>query len=262
MHIREGDRLGLSYAYGLVDFDQLGLRDDDLADVISAAARGGLAGLNVTHPFKQAVVPLVDELSADGAAIGALNTVVLRGGRAVGHNTDCWGFAESFRRGMPGAALGKVLLIGAGGAGMAVARALLDQGAAQVEVFDLDPGRAEALAQSLCASFGKDRGVAVTELAAALRSADGLVNATPVGMAKYPGMPVPESALRPDLWVADIVYFPAVTPLLHAAASRGCRTLPGAGMAIFQAVKAFELITGIVPSVEAMTRHFHAGQPA
>jgi shikimate dehydrogenase len=132
MHIREGDRLGLSYAYGLVDFDQLGLRDDDLADVISAAARGGLAGLNVTHPFKQAVVPLVDELSADGAAIGALNTVVLRGGRAVGHNTDCWGFAESFRRGMPGAALGKVLLIGAGGAGMAVARALLDQGAAQV----------------------------------------------------------------------------------------------------------------------------------
>jgi shikimate dehydrogenase len=104
--------------------------------------------------------------------------------------------------------------------------------------------------------------VAVTELAAALRSADGLVNATPVGMAKYPGMPVPESALRPDLWVADIVYFPAVTPLLHAAASQGCRTLPGAGMAIFQAVKAFELITGIAPSVEAMTRHFHAGQPA
>jgi shikimate dehydrogenase len=261
MHVREGRRLGLSYAYALVDFDQLGLGDDVLAAVIEAAAARGLVGLNVTHPFKQSALPLLDSLAPDCAAIGALNTIVLRDGRSIGHNTDCWGFAESFRRAMHGAALDEVLLIGAGGAGVAVARALVDLGATRVAVFDLDAGKAALLAGALRSQYGRRCAVAVTDLPAAVRSAGGLVNATPVGMAKYPGMPVAASDLRPELWVADIVYFPAETALLQAARARGCRVLPGAGMAIFQAVKAFELFTGVAPDPDEMARHFRAGEP-
>lgn len=260
MHETEGARLGLHYGYGLLDFDQLGLPDDALPDVVRAAAQHGFAGLNVTHPFKQAVISCLDGLSADARAIGAVNTVVLRGGGAVGHNTDCWGFAESFRRQMKGAGLDSVLLIGAGGAGMAVGRALIELGTLEVAVFDLDAGRAAALVHSLCSQFGRACAIMVDDLPRALRSADGLINATPVGMAKYPGMPVPDTALRPELWVADIVYFPAETELLRAAARLGSPTLPGRGMAIFQAVKAFELITGLVPDAAEMSRHF--GLPA
>jgi len=260
MHETEGARLGLRYAYALLDFDQLGLADDALPDVVRAAAQHGFAGLNVTHPFKQVVIPCLDDLSTDAEAIGAVNTIVLRDGRAVGHNTDCWGFAESFRRQMQGARLESVLLIGAGGAGMAVGRALVELGASRVAVFDVNGRKASALVHSLCSQFGRACAVMANDLPGAMQTVDGLVNATPVGMAKYSGMPVPEGALRPDLWVADIVYFPAETELLRAAAARGSRILPGRGMAIFQAVKAFELITGLAPDPAEMARHF--GAPA
>jgi shikimate dehydrogenase len=260
MHEGEGARLGLQYAFGLLDFDRLGLPDDALPDLIVAAGRDGLVGLNVTHPFKQRIVACLDELSPEAEAIGAVNAVVFRDGRSVGHNTDCWGFAESFRREMQGAALDRVLLIGAGGAGMAVGRALLDLGALQVSVFDSDAEKASALAHGLSRqrSIGRCAAVA-TDLSAAMRFADGLVNATPVGMAKYPGMPVPRGDLRRDLWVADVVYFPADTELLRAAVAVGSRTLPGRGMAIFQAVKAFKLFTGLTPDPTEMSRHFEAG---
>jgi shikimate dehydrogenase len=259
MHEGEGARLGLQYGFGLLDFDRLGLPDDALPGLIGAAGREGLAGLNVTHPFKQSIVRCLDALSLDAAAIGAVNAVVFRDGRAVGHNTDCWGFAESFRREMQGAALDRVLLAGAGGAGMAVGRALVELGAFQVSVFDSDAEKAAALADSLGRQFGgRGRAAVAGDLAAAMRSADGLINATPVGMTKYPGSPVPERELRRDLWVADIVYFPAQTDLLRAAAATGSRTLPGRGMAIFQAVKAFELFTGLTPDPMAMSRHFES----
>jgi shikimate dehydrogenase len=87
------------------------------------------------------------------------------------------------------------------------------------------------------------------------------VNATPVGMAKYPGTPVDAAWLRPDLWVADIIYFPAETELLSAAAAAGCDTLTGEGMAIFQAVRAFQLITGATPDSGEMARHFRSPNP-
>ena len=102
MHEREGERLGLRYTYVLIDFDRYGLADDALGAVIAAAAERGFAGLNVTHPFKQAIIATSTDLSPDAAAIGAVNTVVFDGGRRTGHNTDCWGFAESFRQGLAG----------------------------------------------------------------------------------------------------------------------------------------------------------------
>jgi shikimate dehydrogenase len=256
MHEAEGARLGLRYIYKLIDFDCLGLADQALPDIISAAGRHGFSGVNVTHPFKESIIAFLDELSPDAASIGAVNTVVIRDGKSVGHNTDCWGFAESFRRSMSGAGLDRVVLIGAGGAGLALSRALLDLGVARLTIFDLDRARAAALTTSLASTFGAMRVEETYDLAASVAKATGLINATPMGMAKYPGMPIAQDWLRPDLWVADIVYFPVVTELLREARAAGCRTLPGTGMAIFQAVKAFELITGVKPDAEHVARHF------
>jgi shikimate dehydrogenase len=256
MHEAEGARLGFSYIYALLDFDSMALADNALPEVIRSAERCGLAGLNVTHPFKEQVIQSLTDLSADAAMIGAVNTVVFDSGRRVGHNTDCWGYAESFRRNMAGASLGKVTLLGAGGAGMAVARALLDLGVGELMLSDIDKAKAEALRGKLTAGNPQTRVFVAGDLQAAIRSSDGLVNATPMGMAKYPGMPIPESWLRPDLWVSDIVYFPRETELLAKARARGSRGLGGTDMAIFQAVKAFELITGVAPDAEAMAEHF------
>jgi shikimate dehydrogenase len=258
MHEAEGARLGLRYRYRLLDFDQLGLDDAALGEVVRAAEENGFAGLNVTHPFKERILADLDALSPEAEAIGAVNTVVLRNGRRIGHNTDSFGFSESFRRSMNGASVTDVLLIGAGGAGMAVAHALLGLGARRLAIFDVVPAKAVTLVRKLAPVFGTDRLRHAGDVDAAIREAGGVVNATPIGMAKYPGTPVPAERLRSSLWVADIVYFPAETQLLRAARDAGCRTLPGVGMAIFQAVKAFELITGTAPDAEEMARHFDA----
>lgn len=256
MHEAEGARLGLSYEYCLIDFDRLDLPDSDLPRLLTRLRAEGFAGVNVTHPFKERVVAHLDRLAPDAKAIGAVNTVVFGTEGAVGYNTDCWGFAESFRRGLKNPHVDQVVLIGAGGAGMAVARALVDLGIRRLAIFDIDAQKAMRLSAMI--GTGATQAAVAADLDAAIQSVDGLVNATPVGMAKYPGMPIDVNSLRPDLWVADIVYFPAETDLLRAANAAGCQTLPGAGMAIFQAVKAFELITQIEPDANEMARHFLA----
>lgn len=258
MHEREAARFGLGYAYLLVDFDQLSLPDDALPGVISAGAALGFQGFNVTHPFKQQVIPLLDALAPEAAAIGAVNTVVYEAGRTTGHNTDCWGFAESFRQGLSGAAMHHVVQFGAGGAGSAVAHALLQLGAESLSLIDTDPARAEALAAHLRKEWRSERIQAATDVAAALSAADGIVNTTPVGMAKYPGMAFPAELLQRRHWVAEIIYFPQETELLRRAQALGCRTLAGTGMAIGQAVRAFELFTGRKSDMAAMAGHFAA----
>jgi len=262
MHEREAARFGLGYAYMLVDFDQLGLPDDALPGIISAGAALGFQGFNVTHPFKQQVIPLLDRIAPEAAAIGAVNTVVYEDGRTpratAGHNTDCWGFAESFRQGLDGVPRRSVVQFGAGGAGAAVAHALLQLGAESLTLIDTDPARAEALAAHMRKAWNSDRVQATTKVADALGWTDGIVNTTPVGMAKYPGMPFPAEMLRRQHWVAEIIYFPEETELLRVARGLGCRTLAGTGMAIGQAVRAFELFTGRKSDMAAMAGHFAA----
>lgn len=258
MHEREGAANGLRYVYRLIDLDLLGLGPDALPDLLTAAERMGFAGLNVTYPCKQAVLPLLDDLSDDARALGAVNTVVLKDGRRTGHNTDWWGFAESFRQELADVRRDRVLLCGAGGAGAAVAHALLTLGTGRLAILDVEAARAERLAAEVQARFGADRAVAVRDAEAGLWAADGLVNATPVGMAKMPGTPVPAALLRPDLWVAEIVYFPLETELLRAARAVGCRTMGGGGMAVYQAVAAWRLFTGREPDAARMRRHFQS----
>jgi shikimate dehydrogenase len=254
MHAAEGARIGIGYEYRLIDFDMLALGDSDFPLLVSAARRAGYAGLNITHPFKQQVIGCIDVLAPEADAIGAVNTVAFRDGLAVGHNTDFFGFTEAFSREMQGADLRNAILIGAGGAGMAVARALIDLGADDLAVVDLDQAKAQRLVERL----GRGRAVSASDLDALVDTAGGLVNASPIGMTKYPGSPVDTALLRPEMWVADIVYFPAETELLKNARAVGCRTMAGVGMAVFQAVRAFEIITDRSPDAGAMTAHFHS----
>jgi shikimate dehydrogenase len=223
---------------------------------MASAEREGFAGLNITFPCKQAVIEWLDELSPDARAIGAVNTVLFGNGRRIGHNTDCSGFAESLRRAMPDARRDRVVLFGAGGAGAAVAHALLTLETRQLVLVDVDAGRARDLAEALCARFGAGRALTLEDPAAAIAGADGMVNATPVGMTKFPGLPLPADLLSSDLWVADIVYFPLETHLLGTAKARGCRTMSGAGMAVFQAAGAFRLFSGAEPDTSRMLAHF------
>jgi shikimate dehydrogenase len=258
MHEEEGRRQGFNYVYRRIDLEVLGLTADALPDLLDAAERLGFDGLNITHPCKQRVIACVDALSDDARALGAVNTVRFEDGRRIGHNTDWSGFAQAFRRGLPGASLERVVQLGAGGAGAAVAHAALTMGARTLTLFDVDPSRAWALAAALQARFPAARIEAGDALEQALADASGLIHATPTGMLGHPGLPLPAVWLHPRLWVADIVYFPLVTELIAAARALGCRTLTGGGMAVYQAVDAFEIFTGRAPDAERMAAHFQA----
>lgn len=256
LHEREGRLLGLGTSYRLIDLDTLGLGPADLGEILAACRAAGLAGVNVTHPVKQAIIPFLDDLSDDARRLGAVNTVTFHDGRAVGHNTDWFGFAEAFRRSMGDVARGAVVQLGAGGAGAAVAHALLSLGTTVLSVADTDAARAADLCAVLNRNWGAGRAVVAQDVGTALAGADGVVNCTPIGMAKYPGMPLSARALRGDLWVADIIYFPLETPLLAEARSLGCRTMGGGGMVVFQAAEAMRLFTGATPDATRMLAHF------
>jgi shikimate dehydrogenase len=255
MHIGEALAQGLDLTYELLDLDRRGVGDEALPQLLNEAETRGFAGLNITYPCKQAVIPLLHELSEEAQTVGAVNTVQFRAGRRIGYNTDASGFEESFRRGMSGAALDSVVQIGAGGAGAATAFALLRLGTRRLTLVDVVIERARALAASLEEHFRNCEVRAASDLQA-LAAANGVLNATPLGMTQHPGSPVPAELLRPTLWVADIVYVPMETQLLRAARATGCRTLDGGGMAVFQAARAFEIFTGRAADSERMRRQF------
>lgn len=259
MHMAEAGRLGIPYVYRPIDLTSLGLSPDAIGDILTWAERLGFDAVNVTHPCKQSVLPHLDVVDPVAAALGAVNTVLFTPAGRVGYNTDTTGFAAAFVTGLPDAPTDRVVQLGAGGAGAAVADALLRIGVAELTLVDIDPARAALLAGDLGARHGagRTRSGRPDELAELLAGADGVVHCTPTGMADHPGLPFPEDLLRPDLWVADIVYRPFETPLLLAARARGSRTLDGGRMAVFQAVDAFELITGHRPDADRMTAHFH-----
>ena len=256
MHMREGEAQGVDYRYDLIDLNERKLGPDDLEMLVAEAEAQGFCGLNITYPCKQKILPLLTEISEDARKLGAVNTVVFRNGRRMGHNTDWWGFAEGFKRQLPDADLSAVVQIGAGGAGAATAYAVLAMGARSLAVFDIDPAKASDLASLMARNFPEASVTVATDLQAVLNGATGLVHATPMGMDKHPGMPLPAELLHPGLWVAEVVYFPLETALLQAARQRGCSVANGGGMAVFQAVGAFSLFTGLEPDVGRMLRHF------
>lgn len=253
MHELEGARHGIAYVYRPVDALDGETTEPALADLLRSAERFGFNGLNITHPFKQLVVPLLDELSDDARRLGAVNTVRLSGGRRIGFNTDVTGFGGAFAAQLGDAPTERVVLVGAGGAGAALAAALVAHPVGHLVVVDQDPNRARALAD-LASSWGSSTTSAASPdgLSQELAQAQGVVNATPFGMAAYPGSAFDLELLHDGLWVADIVYRPSETPLLRAARARGLRTMSGLGMAMGQAADAFEIFTGERADRDAM----------
>ena len=258
LHEREAERLGLGYAYERIDLTALGLAPERIGALLGTVRNLGFSGVNVTHPCKQLAVAHLDDLSPDAAALGAVNTVVFRDGRASGHNTDLPAFQRNFVRGLPDVDTGHVVVVGAGGAGAAVAHAALGLGVGRIVIVDTRHEHAEALAAALRDRYGAERArvARADAIARELRAADGVIHATPAGMETHPGTAFPPDLLHAGLWVADVVYRPLETELLREARERGCRTLDGGGMAVFQAALSFALFTGVEPDVGRMLRHF------
>jgi shikimate dehydrogenase len=254
LHQREADRQGIRLIYTIVDSRETSVSAAELPELLRWAPRLGYRGLNVTYPFKQEVVRCLDELSTEARAVGAVNTIVFQDGRSIGYNTDWSGFRRGFERSFADVPREHVVQLGAGGAGSAVAHAMLTLGAKHLTVIDVDSSKAARLAEMLQGEFGQDRlsSAPSGDLARVLAGAQGVINTTPIGMSHHPGSPVPHTDLRPDLWVADIVYRPTETQLLRAARAAGARTLDGGGMNLFQAVAAFEYFTGLTADVDAM----------
>lgn len=245
LHEAEGRAQGLTYRYALIDTHRDPYRDRPLAGLLSDAEAAGFTGLNITHPYKVGVIALLDDLSEAARRVGAANTVLLRGGRRLGDNTDCTGFRVAFLNELAEATRRRVLLLGAGGGASAVCHALLDLDVRHLTLFSLDIGESEDLAHRLRGHF-PDRSVAAVDGidAPLVADHDGIVNATPMGMDAYPGTAIDPGLLQSRPWVADIVYFPLETALLRHAGSLGCRVMSGAGMAVHQAAEAFRIFTG------------------
>ena len=257
MHMREADAHGLRYLYRAIDLSALGVSPTEIVDLVRSARILGYDALNITHPCKQLVLEHLDRLDETAARLGAVNTVVFEDGAAVGYNTDTTGFASAVRHHLPGAAVGDVVQLGAGGAGAAVADALLSLGAEHLVLVDVDESRSTKLARELAQRHPAARVESghPDKLPVLLPAADGLVHCTPTGMADHPGLPLDPAHLHPGTWVADIVYRPLDTALLQAARHAGCRTLHGGHMAVYQAVDAFRLITGVDPDADRMLAH-------
>jgi shikimate dehydrogenase len=256
LHEEEARHHGLTLRYELIDLAREGRKAGDLPQLIESAERAGFDGLNITHPCKQAVLPLLDEISDEARAIDAVNTVVFRDGRRKGFNTDRTGFDLPFRDKLGDASRQTIALVGAGGAGAAAAYAVLASGTERLFVVDREEARAKALARRMAERFPERLLATSDQVASVVRRADGVIHATPTGMQGHPGLPFDPSLLRSEMWVAEIVYVPLETELLRAARKLGCRTLDGGGMAVWQAVEAFEHFTGIKPDPLRMEAHF------
>jgi shikimate dehydrogenase len=256
MHEGEADAQGIRLIYKLFDFAQMQMGEGDLEEFLLGLEAAGFAGINVTYPYKQAVIPLLSQLSDSAERVGAVNTIAFQDGRRLGYNTDVTGFAESFRRGLPDVAMATVVQTGAGGAGAATAYAMLEMGTDNIGIFDPLIERADHLCRALDKAYGRGRANVVADLEAAIKSADGVINASPIGMLEHPGSPVPIDTLVSRQWVADIIYFPLETELVQGAREKGCRVLDGGGMAVYQAAGAFEIFTRLQANGERMRARF------
>lgn len=263
MHEQEAAAHNLRFVYRPIDLTELQLPATAVGDLLAAGIQLGFNAFNITHPCKQLVLEHLDQIDPAAQRLGACNTVLIQDGKLIGHNTDRSGFASALALELPDADLNDVVLLGAGGAGSAVADALVGAGAQRLSIIDPLPERVSSLAEQLqdARPAGSTVEIRIGDASQArqwIPQATGLVNASPVGMFSHPGLPIDISLLRSSMWVADIVYRPAITELIARAADLGCAVMPGKAMAVGQAADTFELVTGLVPDRNRMYAHLNA----
>lgn len=241
--------LGLSGYYIPMDVAQ-----SNLAQVIRTLPRMGFVGCNVTIPHKVSVLDLADLVTDRAALIGAANTLIFRAdGKIHADNTDGYGFIQNLRNAAPNwdPRTGPAVVFGAGGAARAVITSLIDAGAPEIRLTNRTKARCEALR----AEFGAK--IIVYDWVKAgntLDEARTVVNASSLGMVGKPEFRVPLDGLSPDAIVTDLVYTPLDTFFLRQARERGCMTVDGLGMLIYQAAPAFERWFGTRPHIDQRTR--------
>jgi shikimate dehydrogenase len=221
----------------------------DFDTVFDACRDSGMRGVNITYPYKETAAGRVAIEDPLVRRIGAVNTVVFEEDGAKGHNTDYTGFIAAYRQVFGGMAPGRVVMVGAGGVGKAVAFGLIALGAEKLTVVDTQPGKADALAStvrdagrgSIATAFGSD-------ISAVLPGAGGIVNCTPVGMVGYPGSPVPAELLGEQRWAFDAVYTPVETQFKQEAEAAGLTVLSGYELFFHQGIDAFRIFTGMLPA--------------
>ena len=253
LHEAEGAALGLSYSYGRIDTAGKTLSAADLQGVLKLAEVDGYSGLNITHPHKTVAASAVDQLEGVAEDLGSVNTILFKNGKCLGYNTDYGGFQSAFDQRFGVKQNETVLLCGAGGAGSAVALALADLGFDRLVLVDPDLNKAVELKSRLEAlrpSIFVSASAGVRDVPFEYLS--GAVNCSPLGMTGRPGLAFDPSLLSRKAWVVDIVYFPQKTAFLKIAEAHGCQTMGGADMALWQAVEAFELLTGAKPDPRRM----------
>lgn len=265
LHEYAASSLGIHYLYRPLDILALGPQQKadpqlSIQELLDWALCLGYNAFNITYPYKQAVIPLLDRLSPEAQRLAAVNTLVLEKGQLVGYNTDLTGYRFALTESLKPSSedLREVTQLGVGGAGSATADALLSLGTSQLSLYDPDQAKAQLKAQELASFYpeAKIRALRPEELAASIASSSGLVNATPIGMHHHPGLPIATDLLHPGLWVSDVIYLPRRTALIQAAQKLGCRTFGGELMALGQGLDAFELITGQRPDQQVMQAYF------
>ena len=258
MHEQEASALGLEYEYRIFDLIELGKHPEDVGSLLEEAHRLGYAAMNITHPCKQLVLKIVDELDPDAEHLGAVNLVVFDDDRLIGYNTDWLGYRDGLRSNLPGASFERVVQIGCGGAGAATAYALLSCGTTRLDLYDVEALRANDLADRMRAHFPTQTVATIPteDLPAAVARATGVVHATPLGMLHHQGVAFDVGYLRQGAWVSDVVYRPLETELIRQAAEQGHPVLDGGRMAVGQAYASLQIITGEQPDRERMERHF------
>jgi len=258
MHEAAGRALEIDVRYHLIDAHVIGFGPDALPQLLAGVKLAGFTGLNVTFPFKEVVLQLIDDVEGAAEEVGAVNTVVVHGNRLIGHNTDYSGFIDGWRRTLGTRKPGKAALIGAGGVGRAIAHALAALGADEVRIADIESSRASTLAESLRLRHPSARVIVAPDAASACAGASGIVNATPVGMYAFPGTPVAESSIAGAAWAMDAVYTPIDTAFVAAARRAGAAVMTGQELAIGQAIGAFTLFFGRPAPPDVMRETFLA----
>jgi shikimate dehydrogenase len=256
LHEEEARENQIDYSYRLIDTQAPFFAKMPINKLIEYAIDKQFVGLNITYPFKQQVVPYLDSSDKQVAELNSANTILIQDGKLSGYNTDYFGYAEFLKQQFTAEKLDTILLVGAGGAGRSVALALIDHGVRELVLNDISHPAAEELAELISVLRPRQKISVHTKQNIPKMDVTGVINATPMGMSKFPGLCVDPTDFPASCWMNDIVYFPLKTLFLKKAEESGHHIFDGSTMAVFQAAHSFYHFTGLAADKSRMMNNF------